>query len=171
MSRRGAWHQACCQAQRLAEPWSMSSEALQRPVFAHSSGSTAACLMLLLGQKVGPGLLCANSQRVCSTCLSASTCMAHILGTCIIEVLHGMPTEVKQHAGPTMLQASPEHTNVCTGTHGSSAAHAWQALRSHIADPVSGSYGGMLRVAAVDAVLTADRRMALPAWLLEPFQV
>ena len=60
--------------------------------------------------------------------------------------------------------------HICTGSHGSSA-HAWQALRSHIADPVSGVYGGMQRVAAVDAVLTADRRMALPAWLLEPFLV
>ena len=61
--------------------------------------------------------------------------------------------------------------HVRTGTHDSSAAHAWQALRSHLADPVSGVYGGMLRVAAADAILTADRRMALPAWLLEPFQV
>ena len=82
-----------------------------------------------------------------------------------------MPTELKQHTGAAVLQPSPEHTHVCTGTHGSNAAHAWQDLRSHIADPVSGVYGGRLRVAAVDAVLTADRRMALPAWLLEPFQV
>ena len=70
-----------------------------------------------------------------------------------------------------MLQSSPEHTHVCTGTHGSNAAHAWQDLRRHIADPISGVYGGMLRVAAVDTLLTADRHMALPAWLLEPFQV
>ena len=52
--------------------------------------------------------------------------------------------------------------------HGSS--NAWVALRCHLADPISGPYGGVLRVAAVDAMLSADRRMSLPAWLLEPFQ-
>ena len=52
--------------------------------------------------------------------------------------------------------------------HGSS--NAWVALRCHLADPISGPYGGVLRVAAVDAILSADRRLSLPAWLLEPFQ-
>ena len=52
--------------------------------------------------------------------------------------------------------------------HGSS--DAWVALRCHLADPISGPYGGVLRIAAVDAILSADRRMSLPAWLLEPFQ-
>jgi hypothetical protein len=52
--------------------------------------------------------------------------------------------------------------------HGSS--DGWVALRCHLAAPISGPYGGVLRVAAVDAILSADRRMSPPAWLLEPFQ-
>ena len=65
--------------------------------------------------------------------------------------------------------AAAEKGCACAGMHGSSAA--WQALRLRLADRVSGVYGGLLRVAAVDAILSADRRMSLPAWLLEVFKV
>jgi len=51
------------------------------------------------------------------------------------------------------------------------SAAAWQALQHRLSDAVCGVYAGMLRIAAVDAILSADRRMSVPAWLLEPFQV
>lgn len=44
-------------------------------------------------------------------------------------------------------------------------------LRDGLSDVVCGPSAGMLRIAAVDAILSADRRMSLPAWLLAPFQV
>ena len=50
-------------------------------------------------------------------------------------------------------------------------AASWQALRGRLSDAVCGASAGVLRIAAVDAILSADRRMSLPAWLLVPFQV
>ena len=92
----------------------MLSEAWQRPACAHSIGSTAARLvhpalqMPLLGQWVGFCLLCASCQAICSTCLSASTCMAHTRGTCSSKVLHGMPGRPEQHARPAILHLTAE---------------------------------------------------------------
>ena len=51
------------------------------------------------------------------------------------------------------------------------SAPEWHALRDGLSDAVCGTSAGMLRIAAVDAILSADRRMSIPAWLLAPFQV
>jgi hypothetical protein len=51
------------------------------------------------------------------------------------------------------------------------AAAAWALLRRHLLSESGVERAGLLRCAAVDAVLSADSRLALPAWLLQLFQV
>lgn len=52
-----------------------------------------------------------------------------------------------------------------------SAAAAWGVLRRHLEGGTGGPSAGRLRAAAADAILAAEPRFALPAWLLQLFQV
>ena len=52
-----------------------------------------------------------------------------------------------------------------------SAAGAWSLLRRHLQSEGGAGRAGLLRCAAVEAVLSADSRVSLPAWLLQLFQV
>ena len=51
------------------------------------------------------------------------------------------------------------------------ASAAWALLRRHLLSESGVERAGLLRAAAVEAILSADSRLALPAWLLQLFQV
>lgn len=70
------------------------------------------------------------------------------------------------------------HKRACTDDGGadgkaqSSAASAWEALRRFLeGGPGGGPSAARLRAAAADAILAAEPRFRLPAWLLQLFQV